>query len=196
VVHWLRAGRRARVRSAETEAVRSLTRGLQLLADMPTSPERDRQELDLVFELGPALLMTRGYAAEDTADTYRRGKRLCEQVGDVERLPRALGGLFNVHIVRGDVAAAREIAREFLVAAAATADRELEGDAQTIAGITAFCQGEPADARSHFDAAIALFDADLDSVTAARRVSDAKVTALSWLARRCGLWDSTIPPWR
>jgi class 3 adenylate cyclase/predicted ATPase len=182
VVYWLRAGRRARARSADTEAVRSLTRGLQLLTDLPTSLERDRQELDFLFELGPSLLMTRGYAAEETADVFRRTKRLCEHLGDVGRLPRAFPGLASFYLVRGDIASAREIAREHVAAAAATADRELEGAAQTMAGITAFCGGEPADARHHFDTAMALFGTDLDGITAKPSTSDLKVTTLSWLA--------------
>jgi predicted ATPase len=180
--HWLRAGRRARDRSADTEAVRSLRRGLQLLTDMPESEERDRRELDFVFELGPALTSTRGYAAQETTDVHRRGQRLCEQLGDMARLPRVLGSLTASYIVRADVAAAQEVSRQLTAAAAATGDPLLESGARVNAGFIAFCAGEPAAARDYLEAAIPSFDADLERVTAGRWASDPKVTALAWLA--------------
>src|SRR5205823_10027986 len=44
--YWQRAGQRALERSAQTEAINHLTRGLELLTAMPETPERLRYELD------------------------------------------------------------------------------------------------------------------------------------------------------
>ncbi|MFG3594079.1 AAA family ATPase [Bradyrhizobium sp. RDI18] len=50
--YWLKAGERAAERSANLEAVRHLTRGLEALKTLPESPERDRRELELQIAIG------------------------------------------------------------------------------------------------------------------------------------------------
>ena len=47
VVYWCRAGRQSAVRSAHVEAGVQLRRGLRLVADLPDTPERKQQELEL-----------------------------------------------------------------------------------------------------------------------------------------------------
>ena len=55
VVYWLKAGRQAIARSAMTEAVAQLRKGLDVLDGLPDGPRRRQQELDLQLALGPAL---------------------------------------------------------------------------------------------------------------------------------------------
>ncbi len=61
VVYWLKAGRQALARSAMTEAVAQLRKGLDVLAGLPDGPWRRQQELDLQFALRPALIATKGF---------------------------------------------------------------------------------------------------------------------------------------
>jgi predicted ATPase len=51
VPYWQRAGERATERSANREAVAKLKRGIEILARLPESRERDEQELLLQFAL-------------------------------------------------------------------------------------------------------------------------------------------------
>src|SRR4030095_14858995 len=58
VVYWQRAGQHAVEHSANLEAVAHLTKGLEVLATLPDTPERAQQELLMQTTLGPALLVT------------------------------------------------------------------------------------------------------------------------------------------
>src|SRR5262249_16944905 len=49
-------------RSAMTEAVAQLTKGLEALAKLPEGIAQQQHELDLRLALGPALIATRGWA--------------------------------------------------------------------------------------------------------------------------------------
>ena len=52
VGYWLKAGQQAMARSAMTEAVAQLRKGLEVLAGLPDGPWRLQQELDLQIALG------------------------------------------------------------------------------------------------------------------------------------------------
>ncbi len=58
VDYWIEAGCRAARRSANTEAITHLTRGLETLGGLPDTPERARRELQLQLALGPAIMAT------------------------------------------------------------------------------------------------------------------------------------------
>src|SRR5262249_49969081 len=63
--YFLVAARNAARVCANQEAVALARRGLDLLASLPDTPERARQELALQLTLGPAYIASRGYAAPD-----------------------------------------------------------------------------------------------------------------------------------
>src|SRR5262245_21034127 len=92
IPYWQKAGQRAGQRSANMEAVSHLSTGLELLKILPDTPERAQQELALQATLGPLLIATRGYAAEETGATYTRARELCRQVGETLLLFRVLFG--------------------------------------------------------------------------------------------------------
>src|SRR6202023_1245121 len=70
VVYWLKAGQQALARSAMTEAVAQLRKGLDVLAGLPDGPWRRQQELDLQIALRPALAATQGYSAPEVAKNF------------------------------------------------------------------------------------------------------------------------------
>src|SRR4030095_6015801 len=86
IPYWRRAGQQARQRSANLEAVRHLTKGLELLAMLPETPARAQQELDLQIVLGLVLIDTKGRGAPEVEQTYARARALCQQVGDAPQL--------------------------------------------------------------------------------------------------------------
>src|SRR5207244_2811857 len=69
--YWQQAGQRAVERSAHSEAIAHLTRGLEVLTPLPDTPERRQHELALQTALGPALMATKGYAAPEVEHTYQ-----------------------------------------------------------------------------------------------------------------------------
>ena len=81
ISYWQLGGKKAIQRSSNTEAVSHLTKGLELLTYLPSTPARIQQELELLTTLGPALMATKGPAAADVKKVYDRARTLCEQVG-------------------------------------------------------------------------------------------------------------------
>ena len=73
VGYWLKAGQQAMARSAMTEAVAQLQKGLDLLTSMPDNPARQQQELDLRITLGQALIATKGWALSASGRDLRPG---------------------------------------------------------------------------------------------------------------------------
>src|SRR5262245_14518180 len=86
VLYWQKAGQRAVERSAHLEAVAHLNKGLALLRALPDTPERTQQELVLQTLLGPALIVSKSFAAPEVEQTYTRARALCQQVGDTSQL--------------------------------------------------------------------------------------------------------------
>src|SRR4029453_16237669 len=86
IPYYQRGGERARQRSAHTEAIRHLTKGLELLAALPDTPERARQELPLQIALGVPLMITKGYATPELERAYTRARALCHEVGELPQL--------------------------------------------------------------------------------------------------------------
>ena len=91
-------------RYAHREAIEYLRRALQSLQAMPQTPQLLRQELEVQLALGPALMVTRGFAASEVADTYARAHQLCGQLGDQQRLFSVLFGLWRSAAQPGAVA--------------------------------------------------------------------------------------------
>ena len=102
VVYWLKAGQQALARSAMTEAVAQLRKGLDVLAGLPDGPWRRQQELDLQIALRPALAATKGYAAADVGETLARARALAEQIDRPEYLVPLIFGQWVFHLVRSE----------------------------------------------------------------------------------------------
>jgi class 3 adenylate cyclase len=72
--YWLKAGQRSRDRSAFSEAIGHLTRGLELIATLAESPTRDDWELQFLSRLAPAYIAARGYAAPEAGPILARAR--------------------------------------------------------------------------------------------------------------------------
>jgi predicted ATPase len=77
--YWQRAGQHARERSAYTEAISHLTKGLELLHTLPHTRERAQQELAMQIPLVNMYMATKGWGASDVEHAYRRARELCQQ---------------------------------------------------------------------------------------------------------------------
>jgi predicted ATPase len=70
----LKAAQQAVGRSAMTEAVAQLQKGLDLLKSMPDNSARQQQEFDLRIALGQARIATKGWAFPPGGETYARAR--------------------------------------------------------------------------------------------------------------------------
>jgi predicted ATPase len=109
-----RAGQQALQRSAYADAISSLSAAIDLLERLPDGPERGQRELLLQLALGPALMAVKGFAAPEAERAYTRARELCERVGDPPELFPALWGLFLMHLLRGELRRAYELADQLL----------------------------------------------------------------------------------
>jgi class 3 adenylate cyclase/tetratricopeptide (TPR) repeat protein len=158
IPYWQQAGQRAAQRSANIEAIKHLTRGLELLSLLPDTPERVQQELTLQIALGGQLAVTRGYSAVEVEQAYVRAQELCRQVGETPQLFPALRGLWNFYLVRAEHRTARELGEQLLTLAQSVQDSALLLEAHFALGSSLFQLGEFALAREHLEQSLALYE--------------------------------------
>jgi class 3 adenylate cyclase/tetratricopeptide (TPR) repeat protein len=150
IPYWQRAGQRAVERSANVEAAAHLTKGLELLATLPETPERAQQELDLQTTLGPALINTKGQAAPEVLHAYARARELCQQVGETPQLFQVLRGLWYFYLHRVELQTARELGERLLTLAQHIDDSALLLEAHYALGNTLNYLGEFPATQAHF----------------------------------------------
>jgi predicted ATPase/class 3 adenylate cyclase len=102
IEYWYKAGQQAVARSAMTEAVAQLQKGLDQLASLPDKSRREALELNLQITLGPALIATRGYSSAQAGDTFTRASTLAQQLGRSDYDVALLYGLSTYHVVRSE----------------------------------------------------------------------------------------------
>lgn len=113
IQYWLKAGVRARERSADVEAIRHLTRGLELIATKPPGTARDGEELQFQMLLSASYIAVRGYAAAEVEVHIQRARELCEQLGPTSPLFHVMMIIWALRFIRGQsdpaVATSKEI---------------------------------------------------------------------------------------
>jgi DNA-binding NtrC family response regulator/predicted ATPase len=183
VVYLYLAGHQAVQRSAYSEAISLLTTGLELLTTLLDTPERARQELDLLLLLGPALMAIKGHAAPEVEQVYARARVLCEHAGDIAALFRVLQGLRTIANQRGEFEMDRELGKQLLSLAQHLQDPALLLAAHRALGSALFSLGELTLARRHFEQGIALYGHQPQGSLAVLYGQDPGVGCLRYLAR-------------
>ena len=156
--YWQRAGRRASERSANVEAISHLTKGLELLTNLPEGGERNELELQLHIALGAPLMTTKGYAAPEVGHAFNKARELCQNMADTPELFPVVRGMWRYYQVGGDLQAARGLAEQCFRLAQSTKDPSVLLAAHVVMGITFYYVGEMTRAREHFERGIAIYD--------------------------------------
>jgi predicted ATPase len=144
-----RAGQRALERSAHLEAIGHLTKGLELLRELPDAHERASDELALQTALGHALTATKGWADRQVGKVNARSLELSQQIGDLSQLSRALFGSWTFYTEVPQLKKSLELAQQLLSLAEKMGDVSLVADAHDALGFTLFFRGEIEAARDH-----------------------------------------------
>jgi len=103
-------------------------------------------------------MATRGYGAPEVARAVERARDLCEQVSEPGELFPVLWGLATLNVVQGRPAESRRLGEECLALARRIGDSGLLLEAHIILCVTLFILGEFAQARSHGEEGLALYD--------------------------------------
>jgi class 3 adenylate cyclase/predicted ATPase len=182
IEYWLKAGERDIGRSANLEALRQLTRGLDALRTLPESAERDRCELAFQIAIGGPLIAVHGYSAPQAGAAYQQARALCERLGEVEPLVATLSGEFVYYFVRGDYPMMCRLTHEAQQVSRRVASPILQLAAHRLAGITAMHYGDFPRARSEFQSILRMYDASQHRSKPGYYVHDPEVSALTYLA--------------
>jgi class 3 adenylate cyclase/tetratricopeptide (TPR) repeat protein len=151
------AGEKAFGRSATREAVVFFEAALEILTDIPETPEILSKRLDILIALGPALISLHSGTAPQVEDLYRRALELVNRLGDVSRRFPVLWGLWFVRYTRGDYPAARAAGEELLEIAQAGDDSGRLVEAHHALWPTLLAGGQSAEAVPHMERGIAIY---------------------------------------
>jgi predicted ATPase len=155
---WLKAGQRSRERSAFCEAIGHLKKGLALLDTLDETRERDNWELRFLTTLGPTYIAARGYAAPEVGPILIRARDLCQQIGDQRQQFGIMLGMWEWHIVRGDLRVCVDLAADGMALAERLNDPGMLMEALFMPGVTMFYRAQFAEARTCFENALAAYD--------------------------------------
>jgi class 3 adenylate cyclase/DNA-binding winged helix-turn-helix (wHTH) protein/predicted ATPase len=191
VGYWQRAGERALRQSAHLEAERHLTTALELLATLPETPVRTQQELALQTALGSALAALHGFGAPAVERPYARARALCRQLGETPQLFPVLIGLRSFYNLRGELKTARELGEQLLHVAQHAQEPGLLLEAHFALGVTLFFSGAFAEAGTHLEDGLALYEPKQPHRQVARYGIDPGVGCGSYLALT--LWHRGYP---
>ncbi len=134
---------------AHREAAVLARRGLEMLSRIPEMPDCARQEARLQFALGLALQPSEGLAGPRVIEAYRRARALSHVEIEIASRSPLLWGLWSFYILRGEHAAAREIADELSDLAQGQTDPVVSLAADHSMGYTLMMLGQPVAAWSH-----------------------------------------------
>jgi class 3 adenylate cyclase len=102
VPYWQCAGERAAQRSANSEAITHLSRGLELARKLEGTMDQLRRELDMTMALASASVTVKGWTSPDTLAVYLRARKLAEQTGDRSHVTIIDWGEYSGRVWRGE----------------------------------------------------------------------------------------------
>ena len=190
---WGKAGQQSQARSALVESAAHLTRALNQIATLPSTPALRREQIKLQVALITSLIHTKGFAAPETSAAAEQARLLIEQAearGEPPEDPlllfQVLYGFSNANFVAFNGDALRELTVQFLALAGKQRATVPLVIGHRLMGFSLLLTGDIVEGRAHYDQAIALYDPAEHRPLATRFSQDAKVTALSY--RSNALW--------
>jgi hypothetical protein len=172
----------AQRRVAFIEAVAHLNKGLELVAVLPASVERDGSELDLRSLLGMAWLALKGWAAQEVWDSLHPALELAHSLRRNDTLVPIFCGLVNHVLSTGRMVESLRWVTQVLNAAETYDDPDLLILGHLSAAVANFWLGDLTKAREHADRVLALYSEDRHGHLADILNHDPKTVSLIYLA--------------
>jgi len=159
-IEYLRlAAQQAAERSSYTEAISYVNNGLEILAGLPQSEQRDRDELQLRVTLGLSLMAAEGFDSDEVESAFRRASVLARELKETIFQFAVLNGLWGFHFTRGHVNQAVEISQDMMAVAEQLKDPESISSSHTAMGAALHYAGDLPAARRHLEQAAAVKNA-------------------------------------
>ena len=140
------------------EAAAQFQKGLDQLALLPDTRERQRQELEFRSALGAVLQAVKGYAAPETGHAYARARELWEQLGSPVEFLQVPYGQSLYHAFRGELDLALRLDEDLLRLSRQRNDSAGLVLGHLSSGRNLMLAGRFARSRSHLEEALALYD--------------------------------------
>jgi TOMM system kinase/cyclase fusion protein len=141
IKYWLLAGQRSQQRSANDEAISQFRTGLELVAGLEESTDRDQQELGLLMSLGVVYMATLGWASNEVGDTFQRAREICEKLGARDHQFNIMWGTWGWRLLRAEYDACLELADDSTQLADDLQHPAILMEAPWIPGCTHFYRG-------------------------------------------------------
>ena len=151
VKYLLLAAENATGWSAHHEAAALAHRGLLALAALSDTRQHEECELALTLVLGVSLVVTKGFAAAETDQVFRRAWQLCGHCPDSAAAFKVLRLIGLSQMFRGEIQAAHETGERLMKLAMDLRDSILVMEAHRALGGAAVESGALTDGIEHFD---------------------------------------------
>jgi class 3 adenylate cyclase/predicted ATPase len=179
---WQKAGSLALGRMTLTEAIAHLNKGLELVAALPPSAERDGSELDLRTLLGPARMALNGWPAQEVWDSVHPALGLAHSLRRNDALLPIFSGLFNNVLTRGRLAESLLWVTQAMEAAETYCDPDLLIFGHNAAVAAHYWLGNPVNVREHAERLLTLYDEERHGHLVGIGNHDPKTIGLMYLA--------------
>ena len=161
VEHLLIAAQNAARVFASQEAVALSRRALQLLEQLPDTPDRGQQEMLLQSTYAAALGAIQGLASPEVGRASARAYALWKQLGARPEFFGVLGSLWGYYVVAAKLDVALAIGEELLQLAERVGDRAMLVAAHASVAITLHHLGDHRQTLTHFERGLAAYSLDL-----------------------------------
>jgi predicted ATPase/class 3 adenylate cyclase len=182
VSYYQSASEQAQQRSASTESIRHLSRGIELIQTLPESLAQRELELELQIEFGKTVVATEGWGSADAEAAYQRARELCEHIGELPQVFQVSVGLVIFYTAKSELGTANELAGRLMRLAEQSGDSDLLLRAHQQLGILHHYDGNPSEAVAQFKKAIALYEPSQHRHLTRLYGEDLGVLARIWLA--------------
>jgi class 3 adenylate cyclase/predicted ATPase len=158
VAYWGKAGHRSAARSAMAEAAAQFQKGLDQLARLPDTPERQRQELEFLSALGVAIYAVKGPGAPEMGLAYARALELWTRLGSPAEFIGVPYGRLRYLLFRGELDLALGLDEDLLRLSRQRNDPAGLIQGQASIGRTLMLSGRFGASRSYLEEMLSLYD--------------------------------------
>ncbi len=176
------AGENALRRRSHREAADHIARGVELLGELPDSPERTQEELYLQSALSRALVPTQGPVSPDIERANARAWELCQRVGETPQVFAVMLSLSVSYLTQGRPREAQKMAEQLLRVAEGVDDPSLLIAARVALGNCLFWRGDLGPAREQLEQCVGVSATDRDGTISLLYAFDVRVRTLSTLS--------------
>ncbi len=180
--YWRDAAKLVLSRSAPSEALSHIDKGLEATAALPDdSVSKHASELDLLTLRAWACIAVYGYNARETANALESARALCREDEDAPQLFSILFGQWSYHLLNAKVDVAYDTA-ELLLDVSQSCDAQHIASAHRVLGTSAFWRGDFSLALVNLERSLELFAPDTSVQVGTTDMFDTHVLGLDFLA--------------